>query len=144
MDELDGVDVPETADEAALRRVRAVARVMDESIPIPGTDATIGLDPILSVVPGAGDVLSGAVSLYIVAEAAYLGVPLMTIVKMIANIGIDVAIGSVPVVGTIFDAFWKTNTWNVEHIEEFLDAEADDPFDDGDDGPVTIDVTDTE
>ncbi|ESP87866.1 DUF4112 domain-containing protein [Candidatus Halobonum tyrrellensis] len=141
------VDLPDTADEAALRRVRTVARIMDEAVSVPKTDVKIGLDPILGVLPGAGDLLSATVSLYIVAEAAYLGVPLSTVVKMLGNVAVDVGIGSIPVVGDLFDVFWKANAWNVEQIEEFLDdavVEAVDGGDDRDDGPVTIDVTDPE
>ena len=141
------MDLPDTADEAALRRVRTVARIMDDAVEIPGTGISVGLDPVLGVLPGAGDLLSAAVSLYIVAEAAYLGVPLTTVVKMLGNVAVDAAVGSIPVLGTAFDAFWKANRWNVEQIEEFLDdevVESVDDRDDGDDGPVTIDVTDPE
>ena len=142
---IDGeMDLPDTADEAALRRVRTVARLMDEAVSVPKTNIRVGLDPILGVLPGAGDLLSAAVSLYIVAEAAYMGVPLTTVVKMLGNVAVDVAIGSIPVVGDIFDVFWKANVWNVEHIEEFLDDGVVESVDDGDDGPVTIDVDDGE
>lgn len=140
------MDLPDTADEAALRRVRTVAHLMDDAVSVPGTDIRLGLDPILGVLPGAGDLLSSAVSLYIVAEAAYMGVPLTTVVKMLGNVGVDAAVGSIPVVGDVFDVFWTANVWNVEHIEEFLDDEVVERVDDDrdDDGPVTIDVTDAE
>lgn len=140
----DGVDLPETADEAALERVRTVAHLMDEAIRVPGTDFRIGLDPVLGVLPGAGDLLSAAVSLYIVAEAAYMGVPLTTVVEMLGIVAVDAAVGSIPVVGDLFDAVWKANKRNVEKIEEFLDDDVVARADDGDDGPVTIDVSDPE
>ena len=146
-DPLEGeMDLPDTADEAVLNRVRTVARIMDDAVEIPGTGISVGLDPVLGVLPGAGDLLSATVSLYIVAEAAYLGVPLTTVVKMLGNVAVDAAVGSIPVLGTVFDAFWKANQWNVEMIEEFLDDEVVRQVDDdgGDDGPVTIDVTDPE
>ena len=141
------MDLPDTADEAALRRVRTVARIMDDAVEIPGTNVSVGLDPILGVVPGAGDLLSATVSLYIVAEAAYLGVPLTTVVKMLGNVAVDVTVGSIPLIGGVFDVFWKANQWNVEQIEEFLDdavVDAADDRNDGGDGPVTIDVSDPE
>lgn len=111
--EYDG-EIPPGVDEAALHRMEAVAHALDESVRIPGTNASVGLDPILGVVPVAGDLVSGAVSLYIVVESANLGVSYATLLRMIANICIDVVGGSVPYVGTVFDSFWKANVRNVE------------------------------
>ncbi|QLG61685.1 DUF4112 domain-containing protein [Halorarum salinum] len=127
------------ADEAALRRVRTVAGLMDEAVRVPGTSFKVGLDPILGAVPGAGDAVAAGISLYIVAEAANLGVPLTTIVKMLANVTVDAVGGSVPVVGVLFDAYWKANKWNVATIEEFLGVESGDEGEHADE-PVTIDV----
>ncbi|MFC7096570.1 DUF4112 domain-containing protein [Halobaculum marinum] len=145
------MDLPESADEPALRRVQTVARVMDEAVRIPGTNTWVGLDPVLGVLPGAGDVVAAGISLYIVAEAAYLGVPLSTVVRMLANAAADAVLGSVPVVGPLFDAVIKANVWNVEHIEEFVDGTTRDgptgagvdagASDDADDGPVRIEIT---
>jgi hypothetical protein len=111
--EYDG-EIPPGVDEAALHRMEAVAHALDESVRIPGTSARVGLDPILGAVPVAGDLVSGAVSPYIVAESARLGVSRATLLRMIANIAIDVVGGSVPYVGTLFDSFWKANVRNVE------------------------------
>lgn len=128
------------ADEAALRRVRTVARIMDEAVRVPGTDFKVGLDPVLGLVPGGGDLVSAGISLYIVAEAAYLGVPLSTVVKMLATVTVDVVGGSIPVVGAVFDAVWKTNAWNVAQLERYLGVESEraDASE-----PVTIDVTES-
>ena len=104
------MDLPESVDEPALRRVKTVARIMDEAVRIPGTNTWIGLDPVLGVVPGAGDAVAAGVSLYIVAEAAYLGVPLTTVVRMLANVTADAVLGSIPVVGPVFDTFLKANS----------------------------------
>ncbi|AXG06418.1 DUF4112 domain-containing protein [Haloplanus rubicundus] len=106
-------DLPQSVDRAAVRRLRVVARVLDDSVRIPGTDFRIGLDPLLGLLPIAGDAVSGVLSLYIVVESARLGVSSRTLVRMLAHIGIDVAGGSVPVVGDLFDAAWKANTRNV-------------------------------
>ena len=131
------------ADEAALRRVRTVAGLMDEAVRVPGTDYKVGLDPILGIVPGGGDLVSAGVSLYIVAEAAYLGVPLSTLVKMLGTVTVDVVGGSVPVLGTLFDAYWKSNKWNVATLEEYLGVEGKDESTDPAE-PVSIDVTESE
>lgn len=142
------MDLPESVDEPALRRVKTVARVMDEAVEIPGTGVRVGLDPVLGVVPGAGDAVAAGISLYIVAEAAYLGVPLSTIVRMLANVAADAALGSIPVVGPVFDTFIRANKWNASYIEEFVaDAAGDDEGEavdsdaDDDDGPVVIEIT---
>lgn len=131
------------ADEAALRRVRTVAGLMDEAVRVPGTDYKVGLDPILGIVPGGGDLVSAGVSLYIVAEAAYLGVPLSTLVKMLGTVTVDVVGGSVPVLGTLFDAYWKSNKWNVATLEKYLGVEGEDESTDPAE-PVSIDVTESE
>ncbi|QZP38659.1 DUF4112 domain-containing protein [Halobaculum magnesiiphilum] len=142
------MDLPESVDEPALRRVKTVARVMDEAVEIPGTGIRVGLDPVLGVVPGAGDAVAAGISLYIVAEAAYLGVPLSTIVRMLANVAADAVLGSIPVVGPVFDTFIRANKWNASYIEEFVadaagddEGEAVDAAADEDDGPVVIEIT---
>ena len=142
------MDLPESVDEPALRRVKTVARLMDEAVRIPGTNTWVGLDPVLGVMPGAGDAVAAGISLYIVAEAAYLGVPLSTVVRMLANVTADAVLGSIPVVGPVFDTFLKANKWNVSSIEAFVAAAGDeDEVDaarepgDEEDGPVTIEIT---
>lgn len=111
--EYDG-EIPSSVDQAALHRMEAVAHALDESVQIPGTNASVGIDPILGVIPVAGDLVSAGISLYIVAEAANLGVSYTRLLRMIANISIDAVGGSVPYAGTLFDAFWKANVRNVE------------------------------
>lgn len=137
--------IPDAADEAALRRARAVATILDESIRVPGTNYRIGIDPLLSALPSpAGDAVGAGLSLYIVLEAANLGVPYATVVRMLANVGVDAAVGSVPVVGALFDAVWKANRRNVALIERHLEARARRAGTDGSSGsdgePVTIEV----
>jgi hypothetical protein len=107
-------ELPDSVDEAALRRMEAVAAALDDSITIPGTDIGVGLDPILGVLPVAGDIVSAGISLYIVAESANLGVSYTTLLRMLGNITVDLGVGSIPVVGDIFDALWRANVRNVE------------------------------
>lgn len=121
-------DLPASVDRAAVRRMRFVARILDDSLRIPGTDFRVGLDPLLGLLPVAGDAVSGALSLYIVVESARLGVSYRTLLTMLAHIGIDVAGGSIPVVGDLFDAVWKANTRNLRLALTELS---------GDDSPAT-------
>ena len=118
------IDVPESVDEAAVRRMRFVANLLDDSIRVPGTEFRIGIDPILGILPGAGDAVAAAMSVYIVLESARLGVPFLTLLRMMANVTLDFAIGSVPVVGTLFDTVWKANQKNVELAVDSLDGES--------------------
>ncbi|AGB30784.1 hypothetical protein C488_03540 [Natrinema pellirubrum DSM 15624] len=118
-------DLPAAVDDAAVTRMRVVAHALDEGVPVPGTDFRIGIDPIVGILPGAGDTVAGAVSLYLVAEAARLGVSLSTLARMIANVGVDTVVGSIPLLGVAFDAVWKANKWNLKLALQDLAAEGD-------------------
>jgi hypothetical protein len=138
-DGIDPADVPETVDRAALERMQTVAMALDESIRLPVVEYRIGLDPLLSLIPGIGDALSAGISLYVVVESARLGVSFTTLLGMLARISVDFAVGSIPVVGPAFDAVLKTNTWNVEAaLADLFPDQADDEA--GDDA-VSIPVT---
>lgn len=102
---------------ASVRNARALARVLDTAVGVPGTPIRIGLDAILGVIPGAGDVIGAVLSGYIVLVAIRQGAPRPVIWRMIANIGIDTVVGSVPVLGDLFDVAYKSNIRNVELLE---------------------------
>ena len=137
--EYDG-EIPDSVDEAALERIETVAYIFDESVRIPGLGYRIGIDPVLGALPVAGDVVSAAFSLYIVAESAYLGVSYSTLVEMLANVTIDVAGGSVPYVGEIFDAVWKANKYNVGLALQDLAEAVDDGEDEADETSDSVDI----
>jgi hypothetical protein len=99
-------------DEAVLRLER-LASLLDAAIRIPGTRFRIGLDPLLGLIPGVGDGLGALLSSHIIAEAARLGAPRATILRMVANVAIEALIGVVPVLGDLFDAAWRANQRNV-------------------------------
>lgn len=105
---------------AAARRVRALARFLDTSIRLPGLGYRIGWDAVVGLVPGVGDVAGGIVSCYIVLQAARLGTPASTLLRMLANIGLEMIVGAVPVLGDLFDAAWKANTRNVRLLDRHL------------------------
>jgi len=107
-------ELPESLDGAAVERMRAVAKLLDERVEVPGTGCRVGIDPLVSAIPVAGDAIGAAVSLYIVAEAAYLGVSFSTVLRMLANVAVDAVGGSIPYAGVLFDVFWKTNKRNLE------------------------------
>ena len=105
-----------------LSKLRRVSKLLDNAITIPGTKISFGLDPILGLLPGGGDTLTGGISAYIVVEAARMGVPKEIIYQMVGNILIDSFAGTVPVVGDLFDLGWKSNVKNIELLEKHLDV----------------------
>jgi hypothetical protein len=107
---------------SSLQRLRQLSHVLDNAIPIPGTGYRIGIDPILGLLPGAGDTVAGALSAYIVVEAARMGVPRETLLRMASNIILEVVLGSVPMLGDFFDATWKANARNIALLENHVDT----------------------
>src|SRR5919199_4702781 len=99
-------------DEARLKRVRLLSRLLDEQFRIPGTTQRIGLDGLLGLIPGVGDAAGALLSAYILYEAMQLGAPKTVLLRMVVNIGIDTVGGAIPVVGDIFDVVWKANKKN--------------------------------
>jgi hypothetical protein len=100
-----------------LERVRRFAVLLDSGIRIPGTRIRIGLDPILGLVPGLGDVAGAALSAGIFAEGVRRGASRATLVRMAANIALDLLVGAIPVLGDLFDVVLKVNLRNVALLE---------------------------
>jgi hypothetical protein len=107
-------------DEARLKRIRLLSRLLDEQFCIPGTTYRVGLDGMLGLIPGVGDAAGALLSTYILYEAIRLGAPSTVLLRMIANIGIDAVGGAIPVVGDIFDMAWKTNKKNAALLHAYL------------------------
>lgn len=107
---------------ATLNRIRQLSRLMDTAIGIPGTGFRIGLDPIIGLIPGAGDLISTAFSAYIIFLASRFGIPRQDLAKMIFNISLEAVVGAVPLVGDLFDAFYKSNIRNLAILEQHLIA----------------------
>jgi hypothetical protein len=104
-----------------LSTARTLARLLDTAGRIPGTNVRFGLDPILGLVPGLGDVAGAALTGYIVLVGARLGASRSVIARMVLNIGIDALVGVVPVLGDVFDVAWKANTRNLALLERHLE-----------------------
>ncbi len=106
--------------QARLKRLRRLAWLIDGVFSLPGTRFRFGLNSIVGLVPVGGDAILGAISLYIVYEAAQLGVPAPQLARMVANVGLEVLGGSVPVLGDIFDMALKANLRNLAIIERHM------------------------
>ena len=106
---------PKTA-PGAVRFPRRLAWLLDECIPLPG-GYRIGIDGLIGLVPGAGDAAGAAISMAIVAAAGRRGVPTAVLLRMMANIFIELVIGAIPLVGDLFDFAWKANSRNLGLME---------------------------
>ena len=107
-----------------LQRIRGLAWLLDNSIPIPGTRIRIGLDALIGLIPGMGDATGAVLSTYILLEAGRLGVSRTTLIRMGANVLIESVVGIIPLLGDLFDAGWKANQRNVQLLERALEAPA--------------------
>jgi len=99
---------------STLRRIEKLSRVLDTALPIPGTTRRIGLDGLLGLIPGVGDMLGAACSSYIIFEAARLGASKRTIVRMLGNVVVEMVVGIIPIVGDVFDIVWQANVRNLD------------------------------
>lgn len=102
-----------------LNRLRRLGWLLDRSIPI--GRYRIGLDPLLGLVPGVGDALAATLSIVIIYDAARLGIPVRVLAAMLGNVLIDSLVGSVPVLGDLFDFAWQSNTRNLRLVERHYD-----------------------
>jgi hypothetical protein len=93
-------------------RLHWIEVLLDEAFVVPGTNIRFGLDGIIGLVPGLGDVLAGVLSLIIPLAAWVRGVPYITLIRMLTNVSIGLLIGTIPILGDAFDVFWKANRRN--------------------------------
>jgi hypothetical protein len=108
------------ADASALQRIRTLAYLLDNAIPIPGTRYRIGLDPIMGLIPGGGDVVGLFLSAYLVLECLRFRLPTETLFRMVGNLVLDSILGLLPGMGDFFDAVWKSNARNLALLEAHL------------------------
>ena len=106
--------------EEKLARLRQLSKNLDESFTIPGTNIKFGMDAILGLVPGGGDLVSGIFSLYMLRAAMKMKLPKRAILSILVNIILDTTVGIIPVAGDIFDVFWKSNKRNMSIIEKYI------------------------
>jgi len=110
-----------TAPRANVSRIRHLARVLDEAVRVPGTNVRFGLDAILGLIPGAGDLAGGILSTFIIVQAARFGAPRSVLARMVMNVAVDSLVGAVPILGDLFDVGWKSNTRNATLLERYAE-----------------------
>ena len=107
--------------DAHLAELTQLATLLDARYRIPGTQWRFGIDAILGLVPGIGDTLAALPALYLILRAHQMGVPKSLLLRMITNVGIDTAVGSVPIAGSVFDVFFKASKRNVVLLRRHLE-----------------------
>lgn len=108
--------------EEDIRRLESIADLLDSRFRIPGTDIRFGLDALLGLIPGIGDGISVLPALYLMMEAKKLGASKVLLTRMAMNVGIDWLVGSIPLLGDIFDVGFKANRRNIKLLRDTLTA----------------------
>ena len=103
--------------ERDMSEVRRLAHLLDEAVKIPIINYRVGLDGLLGIVPVIGDFSGFAISSYIIFKAHNMGVPREKVSRMVFNSVVDVLVGSIPLIGDVFDLFWKSNKRNLRIVE---------------------------
>jgi hypothetical protein len=117
---LESGPVPRPRSEAA--DLDALAQLMDGAFRIPRLNIRFGLDAIIGLIPGLGDIITTLISLYVLAAAQRYGVPRVTTLRMGLNIAIDAIIGAIPILGDLFDIAWKANERNVALLRRHINT----------------------
>ena len=107
--------------ESVRRRLERMEHLLESVVRIPGTSKRLGLDVILDVVPVGGSVVAAAMGGWLAWEARNLGVSKGTLARMAGNVGFDMLLGAVPVVGWVADYFFRSNTRNLRLLKRHLD-----------------------
>ncbi len=102
----------------ALQKLKSVANLMDAKFRIPGTDIRFGLDALIGLIPGAGDLAGFGISGYMIWVMAHNGASGFVLARMILNILIDTLFGSIPIIGDLFDVAFKSNLRNIKLMEQ--------------------------
>ncbi|MCI0354872.1 MAG: DUF4112 domain-containing protein, partial [Acidobacteria bacterium] len=101
------------------QRLDELATWLDEAFVLPGTNVRFGLDALAGLLPGIGDLLTGMASMLILQAAWQRGLPRVALMRMLVNVALDTAVGSIPVIGDLFDVAWKANRRNVELLKKY-------------------------
>jgi hypothetical protein len=102
-----------------LAQARALAKLLDRAVRVPGTNISFGLDALLGLIPGGGDLAGAAFSAWLIILGARMGLPSHVLARMVANVAVDTLGGTVPLIGDLFDVAWKSNTRNLALLEQF-------------------------
>jgi hypothetical protein len=109
--------------EQRLARLDAIAKLLDVAFIVPGTNVRYGIDGLIGLIPVVGDIITTAISLWLVREARALGAPWHITARMLANVAVDGVVGLVPVAGDAFDVMFRANVRNVKMLKNWMDKQ---------------------
>jgi hypothetical protein len=109
--------------EQRLARLDAIAKLLDVAFIVPGTNFRYGIDGLIGLIPVVGDIITTAISLWLVREARALGAPWHITARMLGNVAVDGVVGLVPVAGDAFDVMFRANVRNVRMLKRWLDKQ---------------------
>jgi C4-dicarboxylate transporter len=114
-------EVPETqVTQRQIAQLETLAHWLDDVFRVPGTRLRFGLDGVIGLIPGVGDAATGALAAYLAVRAREMGLPMSVVLRMAANVGLDLAVGTIPVAGDVFDVAFKANRRNIELLKREL------------------------
>lgn len=109
---------PDAQRQALLTTVELLANILDKTVKIPGTSLYLGLDPLIGLIPGVGDVLAGLMGTIILGLAARLQIPRIIITRMSVNLLMNGVIGAIPIIGDLFSVWFRSNSRNAELLRQ--------------------------
>ena len=109
--------------EQRLARLEALAKLLDVAFILPGTNIRYGIDGLIGLIPVVGDIITTAISLWLVREARALGAPWHITARMLANVAVDGVVGLVPVAGDAFDVMFRANVKNVRLLRRWMEKQ---------------------
>ena len=109
--------------EQRIARLEALSKLLDVAFVVPGTNIRYGIDGLIGLIPVVGDLITTAISLWVVREARALGAPWHLTTRMLANVALDGVVGLVPVAGDAFDVMFRANVRNVRMLRRWLDKQ---------------------
>jgi Domain of unknown function (DUF4112) len=109
--------------EQRLKRLEAIARLLDVAFILPGTNIRYGIDGIIGLIPVVGDIIATGLSLWLVHEARALGAPWHVTARMLANVAFQGTVGMVPVAGDAIDVLFRANMRNARLLRTWLDKQ---------------------
>jgi hypothetical protein len=109
--------------EQRLARLDAIAKLLDVAFILPGTNIRYGIDGLIGLIPVVGDLITTAISLWLVREARALGAPWHITARMLANVAVDGVVGIVPIAGDAFDVMFRANVRNVRMLKRWMDRQ---------------------
>jgi len=107
--------------EQRLARLDAIAKLLDVAFIVPGTNFRYGIDGLIGLIPVVGDIITTAISLWVVREARALGAPWYITTRMLGNVALDGVVGLVPLAGDAFDVMFRANVRNVRLLRRWLE-----------------------